>query len=90
MYEVYGVVASRAFRVLWMLEELGAAYEVNPCNPHDPAVAAVNPTGKIPALIDGDAVIFDSVAMLLHLGDKHQKLTYPVGSPERARMMSIQ
>ncbi|MBX2856499.1 MAG: glutathione S-transferase family protein [Rhodobacteraceae bacterium] len=89
MYKLLGNPKTRAGRVLWMLEELGAEYEVNPCNPHDPAVAAINPTGKIPALIDGDTVIFDSIAMLLHLGDKHQKLTYPVGSAERAKMMSV-
>ena len=89
MYKLLGNPKTRAGRVMWMLEELGAEYDLNPCNPHDPAVAAINPTGKIPALIDGDLVINDSTAILLHLGDKHQKLTYPLASPERARMMSV-
>ncbi|MDG1208094.1 MAG: glutathione S-transferase family protein [Paracoccaceae bacterium] len=89
MYKLLGNPKTRAGRVMWMLEELGVDYDINPCGPHDPAVAAVNPTGKIPALIDGDTVINDSTAILLHLGDKHQKLTYPLGSPERAQMMSV-
>ena len=89
MYTLIGNPKTRAGRVMWMLEELGVNYEINPCNPHDPAVVAVNPTGKIPALIDGDLAINDSTAILLHLGDKHQKLTYPLGSPERAKMMSV-
>ncbi len=89
MYKLLGNPKTRAGRVMWMLEELGVDYEVDPCSPHDPAVAAVNPTGKIPALIDGDTVINDSTAILFHLGDKHQKLTYPLGSPERAKMMSV-
>ncbi len=89
MYKLLGNPKTRAGRVMWMLEELGVGYDLNPCNPHDPAVAAVNPSGKIPALIDGDLVIHDSTAILLHLGDKHQKLTYPLASPERARMMSV-
>ena len=89
MYKLLGNPKTRAGRVMWMLEELGAEYDLNPCNPHDPAVAAINPTGKIPALIDGDLIINDSTAILLHLGDKHQKLTYPLASPERARMMSV-
>ncbi len=89
MYTLLGSPKTRAGRVMWMLEELGGKYEINPCGPHDPAVTAVNPTGKIPVLIDGDIVINDSTAILLHLGDKHQKLTYPLGSADRAKMMSV-
>ncbi len=89
MYKLLGSPKTRAGRVMWMLEELGVEYDINPCGPHDPAVAEINPTGKIPALIDGDTVINDSTAILFHLGDKHQKLTYPLGSPERAKMMSV-
>lgn len=89
MYKLLGNPKTRAGRVMWMLEELGVPYDLNPVNPHDPAVAAVNPTGKIPALIDGETVIFDSTAILFHLGDKHQRFTYPAGSPDRAKMMSV-
>ena len=41
MYKLLGNPKTRAGRVMWMLEELGVDYEINPCNPHDPAVAYV-------------------------------------------------
>ena len=88
MYKLLGSPKTRAARVMWMLEELGVDYEINPCGPQDPAVTAVSPTGKIPVLLDGDLAVTDSTAILLHLGDKEGKLTYPAGSPERARMMN--
>ncbi|WP_417525847.1 glutathione S-transferase family protein [Marinovum sp.] len=85
MYTVIGGVASRTFRVLWMLEELGAAYEHVPARPHASEVTTHNPAGKIPVLIDGDAALTDSSAILTYLADKHEALTYPAGSIDRAR-----
>jgi len=89
MYTLLGSPKTRAGRVMWMLEELGVEYTIMPCGPHDPAVIAVNPTGKIPVLMDGDLAITDSAAILVHLADKHQKMTYPIGTPERAKLMSV-
>lgn len=85
MYTVIGGVASRSFRVLWMLEELGAAYEHLPARPHEAEVVAHNPAGKIPVLIDDGAALTDSTAILTYLADKHDALTYPAGSRARAR-----
>ncbi|MFO7919287.1 MAG: TolC family protein, partial [Nioella sp.] len=48
MYKVIGNTQTRAFRVLWMLEELGQPYEHVNAPPRDPAVVAVNPAGKVP------------------------------------------
>lgn len=89
MYHLYGSPKSRAARVMWMLEELGADYEVLPHMSHTPEVLAVNPGGKIPVLVDGDAVVTDSVAILMYLADKHGALTFPVGSPERTEMTAM-
>ncbi|MEO0360503.1 MAG: glutathione S-transferase family protein [Pseudomonadota bacterium] len=89
MYKLYGSPKTRAARVMWMLEEIGADYEIVPCGPHSPEVEALSPLGKIPVLVDGDAAIFDSVSIMTHLADKHDALTFPVGSAERARMNSI-
>lgn len=89
MYTLYGSPKSRAGRVMWMLEELDVPYDVVACGPHSPEILAVNPSGKIPALKDGETVIVDSTAILLHLADKHGAMTCPLGSAERARMMSI-
>ena len=63
------------------LEESGLAYEVIPVDTskgeqHSAAFRAVNPNGKVPAIIDTQGTggretrVFDSTAILLYLGDK--------------------
>lgn len=84
MYEVYGAVPSRAFRVLWMLEELEQPYTLIQTAPRSDEILALNPLGKIPAMRDGDAVLTDSTAIMTYLADKHQRLTFAPGTPERA------
>jgi glutathione S-transferase len=83
-YTVYGNVRSRAFRVLWLLEELGLEYEHVAVGPHSEDVRAVSPLGKVPVLTDGDCVIPDSSAILTYLADKHAAFTHPAGTPARA------
>ncbi|MEX0337815.1 MAG: glutathione S-transferase family protein [Arenibacterium sp.] len=89
MYKVVGTVTSRAFRVLWMLEELGAPYELIEAEARSATIAAVNPAGKIPALIEGDHVLTDSTAIITYLGDKHGALTHPAGTIERAQQDAL-
>lgn len=89
MYEVIGNPQSRAFRVMWMLEELGEDYTLSPEKPHSERVAALNPSGKVPVLLDGDAALTDSTAILTYLADKHGQLTYPAGTLERARQDAL-
>ncbi|WP_299082061.1 glutathione S-transferase family protein [uncultured Ruegeria sp.] len=89
MYKVYGSIPSRASRVLWMLEEIGQPYEHVKAGPRDPQITALNLSGKIPVLVDGDAVISDSSAIMTYLADKHGALTYPAGSLERAAQDSV-
>ncbi|MCY3879135.1 MAG: glutathione S-transferase family protein [Rhodobacteraceae bacterium] len=84
MLEVIGSHRSRAFRVLWMLEELGEPYRHTAAKPHSPEVLRYNPSGKIPLLIVDDAVITDSVAILHFLADRSARMTFPAGSLERA------
>ena len=85
MYEVIGHPTSRAFRVLWLLEEMGEPYTLIPAKPHSPEALACNPSGKVPALrVDGQ-VITDSTAIMTYLADKHGKLTSPAGTLDRAR-----
>ena len=84
MYTVYGYVKSRAARVLWVLEELGAPYEHVNVGPRTPEVMAVNPSGKIPVLtVDGQAIT-DSTAIMQFLADRHGDLTYQAGTVDRA------
>ncbi len=69
---LYGVAASRAARPLWMLEELAAPYDH--VNTHylggesrQPDFLALNPNGRIPVLVDGDVVVWESMAINLYL-----------------------
>ena len=88
MYKLIGSPKTRAIRVVWMLEELGLDYEIDPAGPHSDAVLSANPSGKVPALKVGDDVIIDSVAICQYLADKHNKLTYPAGGIQRAQQDS--
>lgn len=85
MYTVIGSVKSRAMRVLWLLEEMGEAYEHVPAGPRSEDAFKFNPSGKIPALRDGDEVITDSVAIMTYLADKTGTFTAPAGTIARAR-----
>lgn len=71
MYKAYGSRGSRVSRVLWMLEELGEAYEFVPVKLRSPQAYALNPTGKIPVLADEDLILTDSAAICVYLADKH-------------------
>ena len=84
MLKLIGSPASRTRRVIWMLEELGLDYEHDPAPPRAETVVRLNPSGKVPVLIDGDTVLTDSAAILTYLADKHGALTYPAGTIERA------
>ncbi|MBV2358871.1 glutathione S-transferase family protein [Thalassococcus sp. CAU 1522] len=84
-YTLYGSPRSRTFRVIWLLEELGVAYDHVPAKPQSDELRAVSPLGKIPVLRDGDSVIPDSSAILTYLADKHGALTFPAGTIDRAR-----
>jgi glutathione S-transferase len=73
---LYGIAASRASRNLWLLEELGEPYErvatsfYNKAT-HAPEYLAINPNGYIPALVDGDVVMCESLAINLYLARKY-------------------
>jgi GST-like protein len=81
-------------KIALFLEEAGLAYETVPVDTmrgeqHTPAFRAINPNGKVPAIVDtegpggAEARIFDSSAILLYLGDKTgQFLGAPADRPE--------
>ena len=85
MYTVIGATRTRSFRVMWMLEELGEDYTHVPAAPRSNEAKRYNPSGKIPALQEGDTILTDSVAIMTYLADKHGRLTAPAGTVERAR-----
>ena len=89
MYKVIGATKTRAMRVMWMLEELGQPYDHLPCAPRSDEAKQYNPSGKIPALVDGDDVLTDSVAIMQYLADKHGALTAPAGTAARAHQDAL-
>jgi glutathione S-transferase len=93
MYRLYYAPNTYATPVHAVLEELGVAYELAPVdirsNPRDPAYLKLNPNGKVPTLLDGGEPIFESVAIIIHLCDRHPEkgLAPTVGDPDRARFL---
>lgn len=71
MYAVVGSPGSRLSRVTWMLEELGEPYVIVKAKQHSDLMRRYNPTGKMPALVDGDVVVTDSAAICAYLAEKH-------------------
>jgi glutathione S-transferase len=76
MMKLYGFPPTRSIRVLWTLRELGVEFEfVNVSlvagEHRRPEFLAINPAGKLPALVDGDFVLTESVAIVLYLAEKY-------------------
>ena len=76
MLKIYGIPESRAFRPLWMLHELNLPYELVRLDYRDdslcePDYLAINPNGRIPTLVDGDLVLWESMAINLYLARRY-------------------
>jgi glutathione S-transferase len=74
-----------------LLEELGVPFELALVDRANAAHKSaeylkLNPNGKIPVLVDGDLVLFETAAICLHLVDTHPdaRLAPPLATPERA------
>ncbi|WP_439604966.1 glutathione S-transferase family protein, partial [Shinella sp.] len=90
MYKAIGAPGSRLTRITWMLEEVGQPYEIVKTKQHSQTMRRYNPTGKMPALEDGDLVVTDSAAICAYLGEKHAEAALGAnpGLAGRAEMMS--
>ena len=78
MIKFYYNLAPNPTKVALCLEEMALPYELVPVDTrkgeqHTPQFLAVNPNAKVPAIVDGDATIFDSNAILLYLAEKTGK-----------------
>jgi glutathione S-transferase len=76
MLQLYGNPKSRATRCLWMLEEMGERYQLieKTTRPEDLRSAdyvRLNPNARIPTLVDGDVVLWESMAINLYLAQKY-------------------
>jgi GST-like protein len=93
MIQFYYHPSPNPAKVALMLEETGLPYELVPVDTrkgeqHAAAFTAINPNAKTPALVDGEAVVFDSNAILLYLAEKTGRFL-PSNAPEqRAQMYS--
>ena len=87
---------SRATVAKWMLDECGADYEIVSIDlqqreQKSPEFLQVNPSGKLPALVDGDTKLFENVAICLYLADKFTEagLAPKLDAQERGRYLSL-
>lgn len=91
----YSWPMSSGSRVHWVLEELGVPYEyvqLDQSKGEHKAAAylAINPNGKVPALVDGDETYFESLAITIHLGEKYgvERKLWPASGQDRADALS--
>ncbi|HTC02344.1 MAG TPA: glutathione S-transferase N-terminal domain-containing protein, partial [Xanthobacteraceae bacterium] len=83
---IYGVARTRAFRALWVAEELGLDYEhlpieIGEAGARTPEFLAINPNGRLPVIVDDGFVLFESLAITLYLAKKHATGTLYPGTP---------
>jgi glutathione S-transferase len=89
MLKLYGNARSRATRCLWMLEEIGAPYQlIEKTTKAEDLQSAdylrLNPNARIPTLVDGDTVLWESMAINLYRAQK-----YPGSLPSDAATLGI-
>ncbi len=81
---------ARDMRVRWALEEVGQAYDVRLVSfaaMKQPAYRALQPFGQIPTYQEGDLVLFESGAIILHIAQRHAGLL-PDEANARARAIA--
>lgn len=86
---LYGASISRALRSIWAIEETGIDYDHVPTNYMEQSKTqeylAVNPNGRVPTLVDGDLVLFESMAINLYLAKTYGGDLYPADPGDQAR-----
>jgi len=87
---LYHAPRTRSSSVRILLEELGAPHELHVLNlkagdHREPAYLAINPLGKVPAIVHGGAVVTETVAIYIHLADAFPSagLAPAIGDPLR-------
>lgn len=88
---IYGIARTRAFRALWVAQELGLDYahlpiEIGEAGARAPEFLALNPNGRLPFIVDDGFVLFESLAITLYLAKKHSHgRLYPAPPQGEAR-----
>src|ERR1700731_2320465 len=90
--KLFEFAPTRSIRVRWTLQELEIDFDAATVNlvageHRQPAFLKINPAGKVPALVDGDLVLTESVAIVLYLADKYpEKKLVPADPEQRAQL----
>ena len=90
MIKLFYYPGNASLCVHFLLEELGAPYELVLVDRTQGAHKAaeylkLNPNGLIPVLVDGDLVLSETAAILLHLCDTHECFAPPLRTHKRAQ-----
>ncbi|HEV6964000.1 glutathione S-transferase family protein [Roseateles sp.] len=90
MIELHYYPSNASFAPHILLEEMGIPFELREVdranNEHkSPAYLKLNPNGLIPVLVDGDLVLYETAAILMHLADCHPGFAPAPGTPQRAQ-----
>ena len=93
MLKFYYSGAPNPTKIALFLEEAGLPYEpiavdTRKGDQHKPEFLAINPNAKVPAIVDGDATVFDSSAILLYLGEKTGKFMPAKTDKARGELLS--
>jgi GST-like protein len=93
MLSLYYSLGPNPMKAILLLEELGVEYITVPVDvmkgeQHEPTFLALNPNAKLPVLVDGDMIVFDSNAILLYLADKFDRFAPKNDSKDRGVYLS--
>jgi glutathione S-transferase len=85
---LYHIRGTRSGRVLWLLEEIGAPYDITLMQRGDQRSdehRTRHPLGRVPVVEDDEGFLWESAALSLHIADLHPEagLIPPVGTHER-------
>jgi GST-like protein len=94
MIDLYTAATPNGWKISILLEELGLPYEVHVLDlgsgaQKEPWFTAINPNGRIPAIVDrdeGDFAVFESGAIMVYLAEKTGRLM-PSGPKGRSLVM---
>lgn len=86
MLKIFHIPGARSMRVVWLAEEMGLPYELSLETIFQPSAGlmAANPSGKVPAILDGDVGMGESTAILHYLTQKYGPTPLAL-APDHAR-----
>jgi len=84
--KLYEFAPTRSIRARWTLQELGVEFEAVTVDlpageQHSTEFLAINPAAKVPALVDGEVVLTESVAITVYLAEKYPEKGFLPADP---------